>query len=214
MRSSRSCLALAQAVLVDSVDEPDARDGIERACALSGQAYVVDLAWLRSTPWRERIAAAFDPPRLRPELRRSRASASATTPTRRSRRCSSSAGWPRAWAGRRTRSRRQDALAGTRPRRASAAMSRCAWRRHRSCRCAGLQGLTLQTEARTRAEPGPRAAEACTRATGRAAARSASGRSSAPPAARPASSARASARRCCATPPTCRRCGQPGAAGR
>jgi glucose-6-phosphate dehydrogenase assembly protein OpcA len=62
-------LALAQAVLVDTVDEPDAHEGIDRACALSGQAYVVDLAWLRSTPWRERVAAAFDPPRLRGELR-------------------------------------------------------------------------------------------------------------------------------------------------
>jgi glucose-6-phosphate dehydrogenase assembly protein OpcA len=28
----------------------------------------VDLAWLRSTPWRERIAAAFDSPRRRPDL--------------------------------------------------------------------------------------------------------------------------------------------------
>jgi Glucose-6-phosphate dehydrogenase subunit C-terminal domain/Glucose-6-phosphate dehydrogenase subunit N-terminal domain len=61
-------LALAQAVLVDSVDDPDTREGIDRACALSRRAYVVDLAWLRSTPWRERVAAAFDPPRLRPEL--------------------------------------------------------------------------------------------------------------------------------------------------
>ncbi len=61
-------LGLAQAVLVDSVDEPDAQEGIARACELSGRAYVVDLAWLRSTPWRERLAAAFDPPRLRPEL--------------------------------------------------------------------------------------------------------------------------------------------------
>ena len=32
--------------------------------------YVVDLAWLRSTPWRERVAAAFDPPAFRDELRR------------------------------------------------------------------------------------------------------------------------------------------------
>ncbi len=62
-------LALAQAVLLDSVDEPDAREGIDRAAELSGQAYVVDLAWLRSTPWRERVAAAFDPPRLRAELK-------------------------------------------------------------------------------------------------------------------------------------------------
>ena len=55
-------LALAQAVLLDSVDEPDAREALERACGLSERAYVVDLAWLRSTPWRERVAASFDPP--------------------------------------------------------------------------------------------------------------------------------------------------------
>src|SRR5271157_3573693 len=52
-------LGLAQAVLLDSVDEPDAQDGIERAHALGEEVYVVDLAWLRSTPWRERLAAAF-----------------------------------------------------------------------------------------------------------------------------------------------------------
>jgi glucose-6-phosphate dehydrogenase assembly protein OpcA len=62
-------LGLAQAVLVDSVDEPIAREGIDRASSLTGQAYVVDLAWLRSTPWRERIAATFDPAARRAELR-------------------------------------------------------------------------------------------------------------------------------------------------
>ncbi len=62
-------LGLAQAVLLDSVDEPDVGDAVERACALSKQAYVVDLAWLRSTPWRERIATTFDPPARRVELR-------------------------------------------------------------------------------------------------------------------------------------------------
>jgi glucose-6-phosphate dehydrogenase assembly protein OpcA len=61
-------MALAQAVLVDSVDEPVWRDAIGRACALIDQAYVVDLAWLRSTPWRERVAASFDPVSLRAEL--------------------------------------------------------------------------------------------------------------------------------------------------
>jgi glucose-6-phosphate dehydrogenase-like protein OpcA len=61
-------LGLAQAVLVDSVDEPVWRDAVERARALSARAYVVDLAWLRSTPWRERLATAFDPPHLRREL--------------------------------------------------------------------------------------------------------------------------------------------------
>jgi glucose-6-phosphate dehydrogenase assembly protein OpcA len=62
-------LSLSQAVLLDSVDEPDPREALDRACDLSSEAYVVDLAWLRSTPWRERVAAAFDPPWLRTELR-------------------------------------------------------------------------------------------------------------------------------------------------
>jgi hypothetical protein len=62
-------LELAQAVLLDSVDEPRVGDALERARALAERAYVVDLAWLRSTPWRERVAATFDPPELRRELR-------------------------------------------------------------------------------------------------------------------------------------------------
>ena len=62
-------LELAGVVLVDSLDEPDVGAALARAHDLFGRAYVVDLAWLRSTPWRERIAAAFDPPALRPELR-------------------------------------------------------------------------------------------------------------------------------------------------
>src|SRR3954447_13356586 len=55
-------LRLAQVVLVDSIYEPDARAAVRRAHKLVQAAYVVDLAWLRSTPWRERIAATFDPP--------------------------------------------------------------------------------------------------------------------------------------------------------
>ena len=62
-------LSLAQVVLLDSVDEPDMRDAVNRAMTLLRDAYVVDLAWLRSTPWRERVAATFDPPHLRPDLR-------------------------------------------------------------------------------------------------------------------------------------------------
>jgi glucose-6-phosphate dehydrogenase assembly protein OpcA len=61
-------LPLAQAMLLDSVDEPAWHEAIDRASALSERVYVVDLAWLRSTPWRERIAATFDPPELRAEL--------------------------------------------------------------------------------------------------------------------------------------------------
>jgi glucose-6-phosphate dehydrogenase assembly protein OpcA len=62
-------LKLVQVVLLDSVDEPDIHDGLARAEELSKKAYVVDLAWLRSTPWRERVAATFDPQQLRPDLR-------------------------------------------------------------------------------------------------------------------------------------------------
>lgn len=61
-------LELAQAVLIDSVDEPSWRDAVRRSCELQRRAYVVDLAWLRSTPWRERLASAFDPPAMRQEL--------------------------------------------------------------------------------------------------------------------------------------------------
>jgi glucose-6-phosphate dehydrogenase assembly protein OpcA len=63
-------LSLAQVVLIDSVGEPDAAAGVRRALELAKQAYVVDLAWLRGTPWRERVATTFDPPQWRPELSR------------------------------------------------------------------------------------------------------------------------------------------------
>ena len=61
---------LAQVVLVDSVNEPDAAAAVARAREVAGDAYVVDLAWLRSTPWRERVAATFDPAAWRDELGR------------------------------------------------------------------------------------------------------------------------------------------------
>ncbi|MEP6952608.1 MAG: glucose-6-phosphate dehydrogenase assembly protein OpcA, partial [Solirubrobacteraceae bacterium] len=61
-------LPLAQVILVDSVDQPDVRLALDHALGLCEQVYVVDLAWLRSTPWRERVAATFDPDHLRPEL--------------------------------------------------------------------------------------------------------------------------------------------------
>ena len=59
-----------QVVLVDSQDEPDVPAAFARSDELLESAYVVDLAWLRSTPWRERVAAAFNPPPLRRGLRR------------------------------------------------------------------------------------------------------------------------------------------------
>jgi glucose-6-phosphate dehydrogenase assembly protein OpcA len=61
-------LSLAQVVLLDSVDDPDPLAALNRVCDLAASAYVVDLAWLRTTPWRERIASAFDPPARRAEL--------------------------------------------------------------------------------------------------------------------------------------------------
>lgn len=59
---------LVDVFLIDSVQEPDPRGGIARARGLLEDGYVVDLAWLRSAPWRERIAATFDPPQWRPAL--------------------------------------------------------------------------------------------------------------------------------------------------
>jgi glucose-6-phosphate dehydrogenase assembly protein OpcA len=68
-----SLLRLAQVVLVDSINEPDQATAISRARKLVEEAYVVDLAWLRSTPWRERVASTFDPLQWRQELRRIKA---------------------------------------------------------------------------------------------------------------------------------------------
>jgi glucose-6-phosphate dehydrogenase assembly protein OpcA len=65
-----SVLRLSQIVLVDSVNEPDPASAIARAKELAEEVYVVDLAWLRSVPWRERVASTFDPPQWREELRR------------------------------------------------------------------------------------------------------------------------------------------------
>ena len=61
-------LPLVQVVLIDSIEEPSLSDAVGRADRLAEDAYVVDLAWLRSTPWRERVAATFDPPLWRAEL--------------------------------------------------------------------------------------------------------------------------------------------------
>jgi glucose-6-phosphate dehydrogenase assembly protein OpcA len=59
---------LAQIILIDALDEPDVPRSLKRASELAEEAYVVDLAWLRSTPWRERVAAIFDPPAFRSSL--------------------------------------------------------------------------------------------------------------------------------------------------
>ena len=59
---------MAQVVLVDTLEE-DVDHGLDRVAELQEDLYVVDLAWLRSTPWRERVAAAFDPAEYRDDLR-------------------------------------------------------------------------------------------------------------------------------------------------
>ena len=59
---------MSQCVLLDSTDDPDVAGALRRAQGLLDGRYVVDLAWLRTTPWRERIATLFDPPRRRPRL--------------------------------------------------------------------------------------------------------------------------------------------------
>ena len=65
-----SLLRLATVVLVDSTEQPDIATSLARVSELAQRAYVVDLAWLRSTPWRERVAFTFDPAEWRPELER------------------------------------------------------------------------------------------------------------------------------------------------
>jgi glucose-6-phosphate dehydrogenase assembly protein OpcA len=59
---------IADVLLLDSVIDPDPEDALTRVEALSERSYIVDLAWLRSTPWRERLAATFDPRDLRASL--------------------------------------------------------------------------------------------------------------------------------------------------
>jgi glucose-6-phosphate dehydrogenase assembly protein OpcA len=61
-------LPMTDVVLLDSDDHDQDGIGLARAAELLEQAYVVDLAWLRTTPWRERLAACFDPQGRRPAL--------------------------------------------------------------------------------------------------------------------------------------------------
>ena len=62
----RALLGLIDVMLLDSDDFPSAAEAFERVFAVHDDAYVIDLAWLRTTPWRERLAASFDlPMRLR-----------------------------------------------------------------------------------------------------------------------------------------------------
>jgi glucose-6-phosphate dehydrogenase assembly protein OpcA len=51
---------MTDVLLLDS-DDTEAAAGLRRSSEKLQSAYVVDLAWLRTTPWRERLAASFDP---------------------------------------------------------------------------------------------------------------------------------------------------------
>jgi glucose-6-phosphate dehydrogenase assembly protein OpcA len=67
-------LPMTDVILIDT-DDPAYFDGsdaaLARAAELLGEdVYVVDLAWLRTTPWRERLASAFEEPSRRPALAR------------------------------------------------------------------------------------------------------------------------------------------------
>ncbi len=63
---------IVDVMLLDSDSPGDAAEGLGQAAELLSSAYVVDLAWLRTTPWRERLAASFDPAERLPELARLR----------------------------------------------------------------------------------------------------------------------------------------------
>jgi glucose-6-phosphate dehydrogenase assembly protein OpcA len=61
-------LDMVDVILLDSDDILDAPDAFAHAAKLLRSVYVVDLAWLRTTPWRERLAASFDPIVRKPRL--------------------------------------------------------------------------------------------------------------------------------------------------
>lgn len=65
----RALRGIVDVILLDSDDDSDASSGLADAAELLESAYVVDLAWLRTTPWRERLASMFDHPDRRPLLR-------------------------------------------------------------------------------------------------------------------------------------------------
>ncbi len=205
-------LDLTDVVLVDTDDvlEPDA--GLARATDLLKESYVVDLAWLRTTPWRERLAASFDPPRAPRRARPSRRDhdplpgvvASERAAARRLAVRTTALGAEVAARGRARGARRHRTPRGrrgpdrARDHRSGRARSR---RRHRLLR-RGLRAVARPL-ARRAARPRTRSRRS-----------SVSGRCSAHRAERAGFSARASARRCCATQPTDRRSAPRGSSAR
>jgi glucose-6-phosphate dehydrogenase assembly protein OpcA len=63
----QSLLSLTDVILIDSDEDPSRRT-LAQAEALRRSAYVVDLAWMRTIPWRERLASSFDLPMRRGAL--------------------------------------------------------------------------------------------------------------------------------------------------
>lgn len=57
----RALLHMTDVMLIDSDDVMSASAAVVEAAELLRSVYVVDLAWLRTTPWRERLASSFDP---------------------------------------------------------------------------------------------------------------------------------------------------------
>jgi glucose-6-phosphate dehydrogenase assembly protein OpcA len=55
----KALLPVIDVIMLDSDAEGDPGVAFERAERVREDAYVVDLAWLRTTPWRERLAASF-----------------------------------------------------------------------------------------------------------------------------------------------------------
>jgi glucose-6-phosphate dehydrogenase assembly protein OpcA len=66
--AARSLRAIVDVFLLDSDDLPEPSEALARAEDRLRSAYVVDLAWLRTTPWRERVATSFDPEQRRCQL--------------------------------------------------------------------------------------------------------------------------------------------------
>lgn len=59
---------LIDVVLLDSDADAPPAAALPTAAELTHEFHVVDLAWLRTTPWRERLASSFDPPTRRAAL--------------------------------------------------------------------------------------------------------------------------------------------------
>lgn len=66
----RALQALGQTVLLDSGDAADVPGGLDAAQGLIDEhgLSIVDLSWLRATPWRLRLAAHYDPVQRRGDL--------------------------------------------------------------------------------------------------------------------------------------------------